>query len=217
MSGQYKFEWPNNLSIFDMNRLVKARRSGTIANELARLSQKGVKMTPDEAYALIGQIIALSQRLGFYVLDPAEKPEKWDEDGDLPTCVLTSVSATYVDPNDMQRIVALYHGDNLPDYLSDAERQRCLRASRQKPVLVTRCRRCSKRIVITVETAALAILKYELIEKGGVYEPSTLCWDCRKTRNTQQRVSTKSAQPRGLTVPLGQLAQWKQQDKREGQ
>lgn len=217
-----KFEicWPSNLSIFDMNRLVRAKRSCTIPDELGRLSQKGIQMTPDEAYELIKQIEQLSEVLGFYALDPSEKPERLDPQGELPVCVQTTQAATYVDVNDMQRILCLYHGTNLPAYLSVEERQALIRASRQKPVLVTHCRRenCGKKIVVTVGMAAQAIVKYQLIEKGGIYEPSTLCLKCRAERDatrslrTAQRIA-KQKQTKGLSVPLGQLARWVQKDK----
>lgn len=216
----FTIRWPDRLSIFDMNRLVRAKRSCTIPDELARLAQKNIQMTPDEAYALIEQIERLSEIIGFYVLDPSEKPEQLNPQGELPACVLTTQAATYVDVNDMQRILCLYHGTNLPEYLSDEERQALIRASRQKPVLVTHCRRegCGKKIVVTVGMAAQAIIKYQLIEKGGIYEPSTLCLRCRAERDAMRALRTaqrsaKQKQKEGLSVPLEQLARWVQKDK----
>lgn len=216
--NKFTIKWPRNLSIFDMNRLVRAKRSCTIPDELARLSQKNIKMAPDEAYELIRQIESLSEQLGFYVLDSSEKPEQLNPQGELPTCVLTAQAATYVDVNDMSRILVLYYGSNLPAYLSEDERQRLIRASRQKPVLVTYCRRegCGKKIVVTVAMAAQAIIKYKLIEKGGIYEPSTFCLKCRTERDAMR--ATQSAPKKhkeGLAVPLGQLAKWINKNKQE--
>lgn len=201
MKGQFVLSWPDRLSLWDLNRLVRAKRTCSIPDELGRLAGKGVQMSSEEAYALITQIEDLADVLKFYPLDASREPEEWEgREADLPTCVLATTAAQYVDVNDMARIVALDEGRNIPDYVPEQERQARKRRQRNRLVLTTQCREegCGEEIRVTVGMAARAIREHRLIEKGDSYEPPTLCKKHRLDRDV--RLADKRRNAPGLAT-----------------
>lgn len=205
VAGRFCLAWPDRLSLYDMNRLVRAKRTCSIPDELGRLAGKGICMTSEEAYSLIEQLYALWEKLGFYPLDPDREPMEWTQgDEDLPPCVLATTESMYVDVNDMDRIVALYKGTNLPDYLPENERQARLRRQQRRLVMTTQCREpgCDEMVAITIGMAGRAIVEHKLREKGDVYEPSTLCKTHRLARDA--KLAEKRANGGRLSAPVGE-------------
>jgi len=202
-------------SIHELNSIVRKNRTCSIPDELGRLAaQRGITLTSDEAYGIVSALCDWADRLKFWPLDPAKNPEPWyGRDGELPLCVLSTDDAQYIDYNDMPRILALYDGKNLPDYLPDGERQSRIRRQRHRPVLTTHCRQddCNEKIIITVSMAATAIRKHKLIEREDVYEPSTLC---KKHRAERDEILAQKRQERGrkgagpMRTPMAQAAKW---------
>lgn len=210
---QFVLKWiETGVSIFELNCLVRKNRTCSIPDELGRLAaQRGITLTGDEAYGIVNALFEWADRLKFWPLDPSRNPEEWEgRDGELPLCVLATDDAQYIDYNDMPRILALYDGKNLPDYLPEHERQAKIRRQRHRPVLTTHCRHddCNEKIIITVAMAARAIRAHKLIEREDVYEPSTLC---KKHRAERDEILAQKRQARssgGLRVPMKQAARW---------
>lgn len=208
---QFVLLWmERRLSIYDLNSLVRKHRTCGIPDELGRLAAQGKHLTSEEAYGCINALYDWADELGEWPLDPSKNREEWEgRDNDLPVCVLKTDDAQYIDYNDMPRILALYDGKNLPDYLPEQERQERIRRQRHRPVLTTHCRHegCEEEIKITVAMAARAIRAHKLIEREDVYEPSTLC---KKHRAERDEILAQKRQGRGggLKVPLGQAAKF---------
>jgi hypothetical protein len=205
------------LRIHDLNSLVRKNRTCSIPDELGRLAaQRGVTLSTDEAYGIINALFDWADNLGFWPLDPSPEPEEWEgRDAELPLCVLATDDAQYIDYNDMPRILALYDGHNLPDYLPEDERQARIRRQRHRPVLTTTCREdaCNEKITITVAMAATAIRKHKLIESGDVYEPSTLCKKHRAERDEMLAQKRQRRNGGELRVPMKQGAKWVSKNK----
>lgn len=198
------------LSIYDLNRLVRAKRTCSIPDELGRLAGKNVQLTSEEAYSLIDGVYQWASQLGVWPLDSTKDPEEFSgETDDLPTCVLATSESTYIDYNDMPRILALYDGTNIPDWVPEYERQNRLRRQRRRPVLTAICREdgCNETIIITVGMAGHAIRNHRLIESGDLYEPSTLCKKHRAARD-------KLLKTKRLAVPISEAAKAKSDRRR---
>jgi len=204
-AGTCLLRWLGRISVWDMNRLVRAERTCTVPDALGRLAVKGVQMTVETAYALVADIKALSKESGFYVLDAAQHPEEFDMN-ELPRCVLATNEETYIDYYDMERILALHDGTNLPD--DTPNRGQRLWRQRRSPVVTCVCKHegCNEMVVVTVEMAAKAIRGYGLLEKGDIYTPSTLCKKHRAERSREFR--DRQRNPSGLKVPIRERAQY---------
>lgn len=194
------------LSIHDLNRLVRAKRTCSVPDELGRLATRGIQLTSEEAYSLIAGVYLWAEKVGFWPLDGAKDPEEFSsETDDLPTCVLATSESTYIDYNDMARILALFDGTNIPDWVPHEERQNRIRRQRRRPVLTATCREegCDETIVVTVGMAARAIREHKLLESGDVYEPSTLC---KKHRAERDKMLAEKRRGGTLRVPLAEAA-----------
>lgn len=202
--GQLVLSWPGRLSIYDLNRLLRAKRTCKIPDELGRLAEKGVQLESADAYALIEQIENLADTLGFYPLDASKNPEEWEgREADLPTCVLATSNDMFVNVNDMQRILHLYDGTNIPDYVPQGERMARRERQRRRLVLTTECREkdCHEPIHVTVAMAARAIREHHLVEKGDSYEPPTLCKRHRLDRDVHLAEKRRNG---ALSAPIGE-------------
>lgn len=197
--------WPRGMSLFDLNRCFFGRygmRSPQVSGELA---EKGLCCDIDKVNAVAEQLKEASDELGFYILDPTRDPEPLQLP-ELPTCVLATEDAEYIDPNRMGSILALYHGKNLPKGLHDEQRKVQLKMIRRRLVASRACKTtgCLNRVNVTVGMAARAIIGHKLMEQGLPYELPTLCKGCRNLRDdklAQRRPSTVSTTDMGVIKP----------------
>jgi hypothetical protein len=215
MAELFNVPWPVGLSLRDIKQLCEAAFSHKLPSFLPDvLESRGISLTPDEARALYNALRELSAQSGFCILDDDPQPEVWGSE--LPSCILNVVGGTYFDYRNMKKILATFDGEYLPESLSEDERYQALRAARRQPVIVRPCRECGREIVITLATVAHAIRAYHLIERGDLYEPSTLCTSCRDKRDealAEQRSQPRKPKPknkgkdkRGMTFNLGEQA-----------
>lgn len=196
--GAFVLMWPVGLTISDMNRLVLARRTYTLLDEVGRLAVKNVRITEKEAEALTDHIAALSEERGFYVLDPDPDPEPWVSFQNPPACVLASGDQQYIDHNDLPRVMALYNGDNLSPDLPEHEKRSLVGRQRRRPVLATTCKEeeCTARVVVTVGDVGRAVINNNLMESDLGYTPWTMCKK-HKEENDRKRAERRQNSGKG--------------------
>jgi len=182
------FEWPIGLTLRDLYRIIWGRWHARMPEVIGELAQKGKKLLLEDAYAFAEDIQRVSDATGAFILDPAEKPERFNPP-DLPTCVLIAQGGEFISPVRMQEIVDLYHGYNLPDDLPSNERSLRIHQQRGRLVLTRGCRHdgCTEIVVVTVELAGRAIIGHRLIEIGAPYEPPSLCKRHRTERDNSMK------------------------------
>ena len=204
------FEWPVGLSLYDLRRIIWGRWTQRMPEVIADLAQKNVKLLLEDAYGIAGDIQRVSDLSGFFILDDVKEPERFNPP-DLPACVLITQDGEFISPAKMQEIISLYEGRNLPEDLSDEERNVRISQQRRRLVLTRRCRHdgCTETVIVTVQMAARAIIGHKLMEQGAPYEPPSLCKRHRAERDellTRKRGRGKKGKGKGKPLAaLGDL------------
>ena len=156
-----KLTWPVGWNIQTFHMAMLAERQHRLPDFCADVAQK-VKFVR----TVIGEVEALSERLGHYIFDHHAKPEAWQPAPYTPRAARESLEKVYVrdfrNPARIKQLMSEGHGAEL--------------------LLTRACVDCDDMIVVTVETAAQAIEKFNLDR----YTPPGRCYPCKRARQKRR-------------------------------